>query len=395
MFSVASTSRRVGTAATEADVTYLREALEVLASSPELIPISYWTFFETAAAHEQLTGRVPPSRSWFVAPSAEVPYDAGYRLRDRVTVIPVRAHEALVEAAPSDVWVLATARTRRPSSPTLVARANTLVRERAGYDLWAIDIAANATETREEWEKYLRRGCELSPNRCLNLARRLSETDEQAAAAEFERALANPALDRVLAANNSEWLVFYYERNNEPGRARALAESAAKAHSHTGIRTLARLLERRGEVEAAAQLFETVAKRYPTSATSTLLGFLYRRAIVQRDARFARRWEEVKSGTFPNGLVPEATSADRPAAGVHVTADSPASRRVRLQAGDIIIGVDGWRVDNLDQFNAVWAFGDQLKTHRITAWRGALFTVSVPASHGMELDTHPLRGWIR
>jgi hypothetical protein len=244
---------------------------------------------------------------------------------------------------------------------------------------------------REEWEPHLRRACELSPDHCITLAERLAPTDEQAAAIEYERAFDNPALDRVVAANSSEWLVFYYERNNEPARARALAETAADAYSHRGLRTLARLLERRGEHDEASKLYEAIFERYP-NADETLAGFLYRRVVVHRDTRHRKRWEEIRQQIFPNGLLPETTSADQPGRGVRVSADSAASRRVRLQTGDIIVGVDGWRVDNKDQFEAVLAFGDQLKTHKITAWRDGLFSASVQTDHGMTLDSYPLKG---
>jgi hypothetical protein len=70
MFSVAS-SRRMGSEGTEVDLTYFLEALDVLAAAPELIPLGYWTFFETVAAHEGIVGRVPSPRSWFIAPAAD------------------------------------------------------------------------------------------------------------------------------------------------------------------------------------------------------------------------------------------------------------------------------------------------------------------------------------
>ena len=124
-----------------------------------------------------------------------------------------------------------------------------------------------------------------------------------------------------------------------------------------------------------------------------LAGFLYRRAVGHGDARFTRRWEEVSRKTFPNGLVPETQSAARPIAGVAVERDRPSSERVRLQVGDIVVGVDGWRVDNLEQFEMVLAFNDQLNTHKVTAWRGVLFSVGVPATHGLTLQTYPNNPW--
>lgn len=393
MFSVGSIGRRIGADATERDLTYFRDALDVLGAAPELVTVNYWKSFETAARRERLSDRVPSAGSWFIEPSGEVPYDAAHRLPDP-DAVPLAVHQALVDVAPYDVQVLWTANARQPQDAELYARANRLIRARVGYDLWAIDREADRSTRREDWEPHLRRGCELSPDRCIALAKRLAPIDEQAAAVEYERALGHPALDRVIAANNSEWLVFYYERNNEPERARALAETAADAYSHTALRTLARLRERRGDLEAASEVFEAIVKRYP-QASETLAGFLYRRAVVHRDTRFAKRWEEVRQATFPNGLLPEPTAPVKPVVGVNISRDSAAARRAQLRTGDIIVGVDGWRVDNKDQFEAVLAFGDQLNTHRITAWRDALFTASMPADHGMTLDSYPLKGGVR
>jgi len=390
MFSIATINRGVADKEGQRDRTYLHDAFGLLSTAPELIPVSYWKYLETAAAQTLMPSRVPNRKSWFIDPSADVPYDVGRRLAD--AVIPFSALRALIDASPYNAWLLWRAVDARTPPADLRARGDALIQERAAYDLWALDRLVAASSARLDWEKHLRRGCELSPTRCITLATRLAPIDEHAAALEYQRAFDDPALDRVTAANSSEWLVFYYERNNEPHRARALAESAAKAGSQRGIRTLARLLERRGAVEPAAKLFEAIVERYP-GRTDTLAGFLYRRAVVHSDGRFQKRWEEVRQRVFPNGLSPQTTVADRPAAGVYVHQDRPSSERLRLQIGDIIVGVDGWRVDNIEQFDTVLAFSDQLNTHRITAWRGVLLTVSVPTSHGLKLDSYPVKGW--
>ncbi|MNC90394.1 hypothetical protein D3C83_64860 [compost metagenome] len=99
---------------------------------------------------------------------------------------------------------------------------------------------------------------------------------------------------------------------------------------------------------------------------------------------------------FPDGLrkVP-AAMAEQPAKGLFVYNDSAASRRVRLQAGDIVVGVDGWLVDNQEQYEAVMRFSPSSPRHSFTAWRGVLFTVELHANHRMDLQNHPLRGWIQ
>jgi hypothetical protein len=392
MFSVASTSRRLGRKATEADLTYFTDALDVLATAPELIPPTYWTFFETAAAHERMSGRVPGALSWFIPPSPAVPYAVGTRLNSNAVGIEPFARGALLEAAPFDVWVLSMA-TRSPSAPELVARAKSLIADRAAYDLWAIDNAVAAAQTRQAWEPHLRRGCELAAVRCLTLAKRLESLDEHAAAVAYERAFNDPTLDRVMAANNAWWLVSYYERRQQPQKATALAEAGAEVGSASGLRSMGRLLEQRGEVVEAAKFFEAMAERYPIRRP-WLLGYLYRRAVIHKDARFTARWEEVSRAIFPQGLLAVTASPASPSAGVFVSKDSSISRAVRLQVGDIIVGVNGWRVDNKEQLDAVVGFDDPPGPHRMTAWRGVLFSVELPAEHGMTLDTYPLRGWV-
>lgn len=83
-----------------------------------------------------------------------------------------------------------------------------------------------------------------------------------------------------------------------------------------------------------------------------------------------------------------------PANGVFVEKDSYWSRQVRLQAGDIMVGVDGWKVESFEQLDAVLWFEPAARTHKFTAWRGVLFTVDLNTNHGMTLKTHPLKGWI-
>jgi S1-C subfamily serine protease len=111
-----------------------------------------------------------------------------------------------------------------------------------------------------------------------------------------------------------------------------------------------------------------------------LAAFLYRRA--EREM-------------FRGGIQPMAVEMKtRPATGVFVEKDSYWSRTAGLRAGDIIVGIDGLKVENFEQLDAVLWFKPEAKTYQFTAWRGVLFTVDIPANHGMTLKTHPLKGWI-
>jgi tetratricopeptide (TPR) repeat protein len=236
----------------------------------------------------------------------------------------------------------------------------------------------------------------LSITQCVSLASLLAYAgDEAGAVAEYERAFRDPALDAVSIANSCSWLVSYYERSGQMPRAYDLAQRAAATWSARGLETLARLYERRARIDEAAAVYEQMSQRYK-SASPGLAGFLYRQAIPGKRTQYLERWRQVERALFPNGLqgIP-AAMPQQPASGVYVEDDSNMARRVRIQIGDIIVGVDGWRVDNEDQLTAVLNFGELDARHTFTVWRGVLFTAELPARHGMTLDTYPLRGWIR
>jgi S1-C subfamily serine protease len=81
---------------------------------------------------------------------------------------------------------------------------------------------------------------------------------------------------------------------------------------------------------------------------------------------------------------------------VFVYTDNARSRAAGLRAGDIIVGLDGWRVDTVEQYQAINAFSEHPEM-RIDVWRGKVFTIAprVPGRlFGIDLKTHPLKGWI-
>ena len=52
-------------------------------------------------------------------------------------------------------------------------------------------------------------------------------------------------------------------------------------------------------------------------------------------------------------------------------------------------------MESKEQYDAVMAFGEPNALHKITAWRGMLFSVDLPERNNADLQTYPLTGWIR
>jgi tetratricopeptide (TPR) repeat protein len=394
LFPIAS-SRRTKGRGLEADLTFINQAVDLASRAPELVNYDYWLFLDMGARYEMVRAGMPPPVPWFAAPSADVPYDAGLRVQG-AGAIATPDLEALVAEASSDVSLASRALAPRPGNQKLIAHVVSWLKARGEYDLWAVNAAVRWARTLPEEIEWQRYGCAIAITECLDLAWLLARVgDEKGAVAEYERAFRDPGIDVVTMANNVGWLVSYYERAGQMQRAYDLAERAAATGSGAGITTLARLYERRNRAEEAAALYDRLANRYVRS-NDELAGFLYRQAIVANRAAYLARWRSVEKALFPRGLQPvPAAMPAQPAGGVFVYNDSNTTRRVRLQTGDIIVGVDGWLVENKEQYNAVMAFGDPNAMHKVTAWRGVLFTVDLPESNGADLQTHPLKGWIQ
>ena len=393
IYPVASTGRTKGQRGTEADLSQIDKAIDVAIRAPELVTYEYWSFIENGSNYEPVKRGMPKRKTWFAPPSAEVPYDIALRADGTIGGLKQPALEALMDEARYNIGLLSRVARRHKTNEQLMAKVRELTGPRVAYDMWAIDSAINTARDADDRVALRRQACELSVNECLELASELAATDEAAAAAEYEKAFRNPSLDAVAMTWSSGWLVRYYERTNQPAKATALAERSASVGSGPGMLTLARLLESRSRFDEADELFTDNADSYRHKAP--LAAFLYRQAVVAKKPEYLDRWKAIEREMFPGGLQRVAAEMKtRPVNGAFIEEDSFRSRQVRLQAGDIIVGIDGWKVESFEQFDTVLWFEPDAKTHQYTAWRGVLFTVDLSTNHGLTVKTHPLKGWI-
>jgi hypothetical protein len=265
---------------------------------------------------------------------------------------------------------------------------------RLDYDVKAIRALLQYVSDTDERVALLQKSCGLSPRDCLGLGWELARTgrDEEAAAS-YERGFDDPSLDAVVLASASEWLVNYYYSRGQEGAALKLAHRSFETGSFQGLVTAGHLLERMRRFDIAEDAYKRSADGYDNP--SQLLGFYYRAVHVRKDAKYERAWTEALAPVFPNGLIPEPTDNARPEHGVIVMADNAKARTGGLQTGDIIVGLEGWRVDNNRQYQAINAFygNEEIK---LTAWRGALTHLTFTAKNrliGIGLRSYPIEGW--
>jgi tetratricopeptide (TPR) repeat protein len=276
-----------------------------------------------------------------------------------------------------------------------VAEVRRVFGARLEHDIRAIRAArALVEQDTDESITLSQAACRLSSPECITLGSALIDADREAeAAASYERAFADPALDGVALSNSSDWLVNYYYRQGRTTAALALAERAAGTGAYRGLLTMAHLDERLGRAAAAEDAYRRAATGYDN--WSQLIGFYYRAVHVRHEARFEDAWKMALARYFPAGLAPVTTSDTHPDSGVAVINDSVRSRKAGLRAGDIVVGLEGWSVSNYDQYASINAFFDREEV-KLTAWRGHLFTVATTAPNrllGVEYRSYPVRGW--
>jgi hypothetical protein len=392
LFSIGTLRWTKGSEGTEADLRFLREMTDLTAEAPQLVPVRVWQHAEMGSRYEPVTRLMPVGADWFQQPTPEMPFEAGIRRGSSGDP------EALLSAAPHDMALLIAMAPGDPNAAS-VKHARGLLAYHHDYDLRAVDASAKyLTIGSRDLLAVQQKGCAISSRDCLAVASTLLywREDEAAAAREYERAFADPDMDAIARAGDSGWLTSYFYRTKQLDKAVALAEQVVRTGSGAGHVTHGRLSERLGILDKAEEDFMANVTAYDNKVG--LLAFYYRRVEVDKIEAYRPKYERWLAEVFPQGLQPVPTFiAGQPQSGVFVYKDSAYSKKYGVRAGDIIVGLEGWKVDTAEQYFAINAFKDD-PAMKLTLWRGQLVTIDAKSPTrllGTELQTHPMKGWIR
>ena len=391
IFPLASIYWTKGPRSAEADLTYIDEGIELAASSPELVTSRPWNFLEQGTHYEKVKQGMPLGEQWFVPLSARDPYDAGWRIQyftGKVDDI-----RALVEEAPHDVLLAGYYVKRQYGEHVPPDEVKRLFGDAARYDPRASAWLRAASSDSQDLHRQYEQSCRMAVPNCTALAWELAHTGHEAdAAALYEKVFADPNEDPVAMSASSWWLVNYYLRQKETDRALDRAEKAAGVHSYYGLVTAAYLYEQLGRLDDAEREYRAASGRYKEPAQ--LLGFYYRQGHQRGHPEYHTKWDTASKSVFPDGLKRVASVQSHPEKGVVVMRDTNISRVAGLQAGDMIVGVDGWQVESRPQYQVALAFSEADEP-KLTVWRGRLREISLgtPALSQLELRSYPVLGY--
>ena len=186
-----------------------------------------------------------------------------------------------------------------------------------------------------------------------------------------------------------KWLVNYYYDNGREAEAFALAKRAAEVYSAGGLKTLAALLEKSGDLAGAEEYFKRNRERY--DQIGPLFNFYERHS---EKAEYQARFEELAVQLFPEGLR-EVDLSDftlKPEKGVIILSSSQKLREYGLASGDIIVAIDGYQVDNLEQYYIVRDKSDEPQVRFIVWHKNRYLNVDAKLKNrkfGVDIETYP------
>jgi tetratricopeptide (TPR) repeat protein len=219
---------------------------------------------------------------------------------------------------------------------------------------------------------YHERLCDLDPDECTGAAKWFAARgeDERALKA-FERAF-EKSRDPLPVANNADWPVDYYLDHERPDDALRIAAYAADVYSHSGLITMARLMERLGRYNDAVSWYQRAQERYESS--TNLDQFYVRYHYRVGGERYAQESAAALQRLLPKGLEKAAFSDfhGAPNSGDGYSASNSEMQRLKeagVHTGDIIVSFDGYRVYNRTQWLLIRSLRDD-QTASLVVWRG-------------------------
>jgi hypothetical protein len=347
-------------------------AVQLVKERPELITWNNWVYLPTPSVFGPAPAGVPQAARWF-APL--LPFGTAFDYNSRLWGGPeaVRKDQALLESIRSHVFhalirkVLAEAKWgKHPPLPELKALYGSIV----AFDLDAMTSIAEAAEKSDpvEFKAAASARCELSIDLCGWLASYLKDHGEEEEAARVYQRWVDGARDRVRVSNSVKWLVDYYANHGQRQKAASIAQMAAEVGSQGGLETMGGLLEKLDRNEEAERYFRQSYQRY--GHPGALAEFLVRH---QNQPRLKASWNRLLAEVFPSGRRPvrqEEFGQEQPR-GAAIRSPGEESDDVGFEVGDVVVSVDGIRVESLNQLRLQRRMSNDTSTD-VLCWRSGV-----------------------
>ncbi len=241
----------------------------------------------------------------------------------------------------------------------------------------------------DEYIKIMTDMCELEPHNFFNLGEYLVTLGKKVEAAKAYQNAIDRSTNAVAIANRCDWLVNYYYDIGKEDKAYSIAMRAAKAYSASGLETMADLLDKMNRLSEAEDYYKRIEKRY--DSPGELTKFYLKHSDIPE---YKKKYEKTLKKTFPHGLkkVTIASFKNKPKKGVSILSYSQRLHRYNLERGDIIVAIDGYLVENLEQYYSIRSLSDNPKIEFIVWTHGSYKLIKAELKDrkfGVSIGTYP------
>jgi hypothetical protein len=165
-----------------------------------------------------------------------------------------------------------------------------------------------------------------------------------------------------------EWLINYYYDHGQQGNAMKVAKHGAEVYSSAGLNAILNLLVRMEKVAEAEEYGKKIQERYNDSGP--LITF-YQMMAFKGDLGFKAKLAAAIKQVFPSGLQPVMPSSFEgpPMEGIQFAETNKTLALAGLSSKQVVVALDGYRVQNVEQYTTVRSFSKASKMVFII-WNG-------------------------
>lgn len=359
----------------------MRKTAEYTRHHPERVPMGLWFDYRFPNLQTRASGSMPDQVPWFreVSPPGTA-YDPTYSIRfsgiqDSSWVNHIRA---LHQIDPWNSELCYELAENTGNNPDSVKASWGEVREYSRRPLQ--QTLEGPKLTVEQRIETLRILIGIDPAAGLDLGAELVAVNLPEEAIKAYNTAYEKCPDRVLVSNLTRWMIYYYKSKGNDAKAREIADHNAKVFSLAGLESALALAIADKDSKRANEIAADIAERYNE------------KSAIPSAAWFAGGSEAALHQVFPEGLK-QVTTADfeggKPVRGSQVTSNSSTAKALGIKSGDVIVAVDGKRVEDFKQY--VMLMGSALDPHTRLIYRRGKQVVEVDCQlpdRRLQVDMH-------
>lgn len=357
----------------------MRDAVELCNKQPQLVTAENWALLSGRPCRPMPAE--PPAGSLWFQPSMPQGTDFDFDHRIYHLHLPPlvpndhdyrRFWDNTIALAPYEIEIIRSYVGSNPSTQSPYERDRQAFNDVSAFNIYAMErLAGYSIKDARAYADAMKTACELKPDLYLTVAAQLQEAHlEEEAAAAYQAAF-DKAPDRVWMANNSDWIVNYYFDHGRKDDALKIALHAAEVYSLDGLETAGKLMERMEKWKEAFAYYAAIAERYDDPAC--LLKFMSRNK--ERDPTFAGALEKILVSVFPDGMKQVTLSNFQapPQNGSKITEESRLTQQWKLKKDDVIVALDGVRVESFKQYDAMRSMQPGTAPLALIVWDGTRY----------------------